>query len=426
MTTVNSIAALAPAAQGEVTIDTGHKVIAAVVTVALVVVVCGFLVPLSARVRAGRVKINAAEADQQQQQRQRQQQLQLRGSQPATGVLFGADNRISTSRTIAFAWTVIIVYVLVALLLVWPPDWGKALTNLYPTYFLLLGGPYAALILAKGITSARTTSGSLVKTDGDGTANFGDLVSDDTGRTDLFDSQYVLFNILAMWFVVAAFFRATLDGFPEVPNGLVLLTAGPAAVYLSNKLFGSTESTITTVTPLRVVEGDTFSVLGTNLLAGRVAGGADGQVLVNGIRASTRAQDWSDTSVKATAPNVGEQDGAPVDVHVTTAAGATLKTSALTVDCRPHIQGFNVSSAAPGQDVTLTVDWPARTTANTQSCIKLDRTIVNGPIIAGPGRATCTFTVPDTLPPELRGRDIPVTVQGSGPESPPQTLTLQP
>jgi hypothetical protein len=404
LTSVYTITTAASAAQDQtIILGMDYRITAALATVALIGVVCGFVVPFFARGQ--------------------------KASQPATGILFGADNRISTSRAIAFAWTTVIAYVIVALLLAWPPDWSKALTNLYPNYFLLLGGPYGSLVLAKGITSFRIASGGLVKTEGDGTARLSDVIAGDSGRTDLFDSQYVLFNLLAIWFVVAAFFRATSDGFPEMPNGILLLTAGPAAVYLSNKLFGSAKATVTSVTPLRVVEGEPFSVLGTNFMAGGGTGIADptpGQVLVNGVRAATEQNDWSDTGVRAIAPNVGAQDGVPVDVQIVSAVGPVVKTGALTVDCRPKIQGFNVSSAAPGQDVTMTVDWPAQTTRNAQSCIRLHTTIVNGPIITGPGRSICTFTVPRNLPPELSGRDVDVTIQGSGPESRSVTLKLGP
>src|SRR5205823_6632186 len=108
------------------------------------------------------------------------------------------------------------------------------LKNLSPTYLLLLAGPYASLVLAKGIVSYRTNSGTLLKTDSDGTVRLSDLVSDDSGKVDIFDVQFLMFNAIALWFVVDAFNRATSAGFPSMPSGLVLLTGGPAAVYLSN------------------------------------------------------------------------------------------------------------------------------------------------------------------------------------------------
>ena len=405
-----------------------EKVRAIWITAILVLVVCGFLVPLTAGVRAKLVREDRGSVTAQERKQKRKSGLNRLAGRSAASVLLGADGRVSTSRSVAFAWTAIVVYVITALLLVWPGDqWKAALGNLYPTYFLFLGGPYASLILAKAITTYRTASGSLVKTLGDGTARLSDLIADDSGRTDLFDSQYVLFNVLAMWFVLAAFTHATLQGFPQIPNGLVLLTAGPAAVYLSNKLAGGTTPTISVVSPSRVTEGEVFSVRGTDLQPGQLAGvpgGSPSQVLVDGIAAPTLDKDWTGTAAVANAPNVGAQDGAAVDVQITTSGGTAIARGALTVDCRPRIAGFGVSSAAVGQDVTMLVDWPAQTVAGTRAVVRIGDVVVDGPVVTGPGRASCPFRVPPDLPAVKRGQ-VEVSVRASGPDSQPAHLLVQ-
>src|SRR4051812_5188404 len=70
----------------------------------------------------------------------------------------GKDGRVSTSITVAALWTAIVAWILVSLLFRWPPNWDDALAELSPNYLLLLGGPYAALVLAKATVTARVTS----------------------------------------------------------------------------------------------------------------------------------------------------------------------------------------------------------------------------------------------------------------------------
>ncbi len=118
----------------------------------------------------------------------------------ANGVLaifLGKDDRLSTS-TIAWAWTVVISWILLALIIAWPPSWDAALKNFDGTYIALLGGPYAAWILARVAVSARVGNSTLQKLAGDGIPRLSDRVSGDDGNPDLFDVQYVMLNLIAM------------------------------------------------------------------------------------------------------------------------------------------------------------------------------------------------------------------------------------
>ncbi|WP_051794659.1 hypothetical protein [Streptomyces sp. NRRL S-87] len=197
------------------------------------------------------------------------------------GVVTGKDGRISTSLTLAFAWTVVLVWMLLVLLAYavatgkglayfTPPD-GKAgpLAALSPTYLELLGGPFAALVLAKAVVGGRLKSGTMTKMPNPGAARFREAVSSDSGRTDLMDLQYVLFNGVAMLYVVVLFAMDVAPGLPKLPGEIWVLTAAPAGAYLANKTTPRPNPVVTNVSyqepggdaagePGLVIEGGAF------------------------------------------------------------------------------------------------------------------------------------------------------------------------
>ena len=77
---------------------------------------------------------------------------------PLGAILAGTDNRTSTSKTVVFAWTLAVAFGLLSLVVaVWLGDhepWDvQVARGLQEEYLLLLGGPYAAAVLAKYATS---------------------------------------------------------------------------------------------------------------------------------------------------------------------------------------------------------------------------------------------------------------------------------
>jgi hypothetical protein len=291
-----------------------------------------------------------------------------RKSKARFSVLLGADGRLSTSKTIAAAWTAVVAYILLALIIGWPDDhWSDALKNLSPTYLLLLGGPYASLVLSKGIVNGKVVGGSVQKPPGDNDPRLSDLIAGDSGQVDLFDAQYVLFNLIAMAYVIDAFVRATLSsGFPSIPTGLALLTGGPAAVYVANKAFSSNPPTISSVVPPALHPGDDFRVFGQNFAPDLLPGagpaanidpvpGNPVAVTVGG-REATVIQ-WTTSQIDAKAPVPATAPTAPLDVIVTTSAGATVvQASALTV-LPPRLTALDKSVARAGDVVKLTGSW---------------------------------------------------------------------
>ncbi|MDX6764265.1 hypothetical protein SIN09_33960 [Streptomyces sp. F8] len=130
----------------------------------------------------------------------------------------GRDGRLSTSTAIALAWTVILVWLLLALLgygltagggVSWFHGTDGPLSTLTTVYLPLLGGPYVALIAAKTVVGLRVERGSLAKPAAPPTASgsrpLRELIANDSGRTDLVDLQYVTLSAVTMLYVVLFF-----------------------------------------------------------------------------------------------------------------------------------------------------------------------------------------------------------------------------
>ncbi|MFD6890607.1 IPT/TIG domain-containing protein [Streptomyces sp. NPDC059957] len=163
------------------------------------------------------------------------------------GFVTGRDGRLSTSITLALAWTVILLWLLLATLgygltagggVAWFQGPDGPLSSLTTVYLPLLGGPYAALIAAKAVVGMRVERGSMAKPAPKGTKRrpVHDLISNDGGRTDLVDLQYVALSAVTMLYVVAFFLTDVGGGLPKLPAEMWALTGAPAGAYLLNKV----------------------------------------------------------------------------------------------------------------------------------------------------------------------------------------------
>ena len=64
----------------------------------------------------------------------------------------------------------------------------------WPDYLVLLGGPLAALVVAKAATSAKSATGAVQKSPAaDSAVSLKQVVTDDNGNPDFVDTQYFLF-----------------------------------------------------------------------------------------------------------------------------------------------------------------------------------------------------------------------------------------
>jgi hypothetical protein len=192
-------------------------------------------------------------------------------------IFAGTDGRVSTSKTITVLWTFVVAWsvgtVLVSVIAraglpghTLASDFGDKLKPLSDTYLLLLGGPFAALVLAKGITVSRIGNGTLLKTTSDGGLNPADLVKDDSGSADLVDFQFCLFNFIALIFVIVAFAWHPDQGLPVVPAALGGLTSASALAFTANKAFVTNAPVVTTVTVDPAQGGNCqLHIIGSNL-----------------------------------------------------------------------------------------------------------------------------------------------------------------
>jgi hypothetical protein len=338
-------------------------------------------------------------------------------------ILVGADGRVSTSRTVALAWTAVVVYILLGLIIANPKSWSDALKNLSPTYLLLLGFPYASLVLAKATVATRVASGSLAKTQPDSGPKLSQLFNDDDDNPDVFDVQYVAFNIVAMVFVVVAFSRAGLNsGFPPIPNGLLLLTGGPASIYISNKFMPGNAPAIFSVAANSVRVGQSFTIIGQNLASSDTSV-PNPVVRVGGV-AVPAGGTYAPTSITVAAPDLDADLGRAVDVSVTTSDGLqAVLVGALEVLGRvPTLDGIDSGVAQVGQEVGLHGGWSADE-AN-RIMVIVDATVVATTKRPSANALMCVVPpLPDLDPP----RSVPIVVKlGDQLSSPPIPLIVSP
>ena len=208
-------------------------------------------------------------------------------------LVLGADGRVSTSKTPILLWTAGVASAALYLTAIVVSKAGHDPTLLFggdwSQYLLLLGGPFAAGVLAQVAVTSKINSGSLQKTltpaaspsavgaqvpTADAKAQ--DVVSDDAGDLDLVDSQYLIFNVVAFLYVAGAFVSRVLDravtdptakfSLPKIPSVLLAMTSLSAATYVANKATQQAAPAISALSPPTPTSGAVATILGVNLL----------------------------------------------------------------------------------------------------------------------------------------------------------------
>ena len=240
-------------------------------------------------------------------------------------VVLGADNRVSTSKVQFVLWTVALAYALLVIAFhdaVYPPG------GLDPRYLLLIGFPAGAAVSAKAITTGQINTGNSSKTTISakgkslGTA-ISEIVSNDQGDLDLGDTQYFLFNLVALTAFFIAFFHNP-TSLPVLPDTLVGLTSASAAAYVAKKAtIGAAPApplTLSAVSPQKGAPGTPVSVYGSGIVNTAVADGGTAEVTMGGLTAPPRAA-CTATMVPVTVPAGLKPGKAKVDVQVVTSDG---------------------------------------------------------------------------------------------------------
>ena len=165
-----------------------------------------------------------------------------------TGMLIGADGRFSTSHFQAWIWTLALVWAFVFFIMFGTVGGSEPIGELGVSadYLLLLGGPFAAMVVAKQIDGAKVASGELQKPPSTQT-KLTDLVSDDSGRTDLVDMQYLMFNTVTL-LVFAISIWSDPTQLPDIPDQLLMLTGAAALGYVARKAVQRNAPIITSIT----------------------------------------------------------------------------------------------------------------------------------------------------------------------------------
>jgi hypothetical protein len=222
---------------------------------------------------------------------------------PRRGMFFlviGEDGRVSTSKVQLVFWTYAIAFVFLSLVLQGLFD---ADVTLDEQYLLLLGIPTAGVAGAKLITTRKVETGTIEKSDvADSTVTIeststvpidgeaatavtveesgepaetpslanalGQAVSDDEGRGDIGDLQYLVFNVVALVYFFTDFFSSGGGELPTVPPTIVALTGASALAYLTKKGVVNDVPVITSVFPSKAKEGEYVVIRGHHFTAG--------------------------------------------------------------------------------------------------------------------------------------------------------------
>jgi hypothetical protein len=205
-----------------------------------------------------------------------------------TTVLFGLDGRMSTSKAQVFLWTVGLGYA--AAYLSGVEIFMHSRLHVFADanwddYLILLGGPFAAAIIAKYQVATKVNNGTLEKQSIDNAdtstpaakkAGPGDILSKDDGSLDLVDTQYFVFNVVAFAYATGVFVShnfnhgiAIADGkytLPNIPTVLLALTSAAAATYVGNKSIQKSAPGISDVDPSKPRPGKVATIKGVNLV----------------------------------------------------------------------------------------------------------------------------------------------------------------
>ena len=170
------------------------------------------------------------------------------------GLIVGKDNRLSTSKFQMLMWTVALVYAFLFFLGQMKfSGHTSGFSMLNSEYLLLLGGPFAAAVLAIQVAATKASGETVQQVDA-AKPGAGDLVQNGSGNADVADTQFLLFNFVALGFFAVALAK-TPNLLPDLPDTLVGLTSVSALTYLGAKAVDNNAPTLTAVSLIDSTDG---------------------------------------------------------------------------------------------------------------------------------------------------------------------------
>ncbi|MER6436965.1 MULTISPECIES: hypothetical protein [unclassified Streptomyces] len=160
----------------------------------------------------------------------------------ALAPVIGEDNRLSTSRAVAAAWVLFVVYAVLVLVgrLAAASAHGRR-DDLIAGLELARGAGVVTVVavvcgiavLVRRVVGVRVLGQRLQKVRAD-RPRAADLLTDDSGKGGFADIQYVVIGAVALVFAAVRLARRP-DQLPDLPWGLAVLVLVSAATYLSGK-----------------------------------------------------------------------------------------------------------------------------------------------------------------------------------------------
>jgi hypothetical protein len=244
-------------------------------------------------------------------------------------LFIGQDNRVSTSKTVAAVWTMLVAAALFGFVyanLLNHPQALRNTGNIVGQYAVLFGGPLGSAILAKQIVTGQVSDNASSKPGGSPSAK--DLIANDVGNTDLGDFQYVLFNAVAMFFVVSSMLHTPLNGLPHIPDVLLGLTSVSAVGYVGKKALTPTETVTASLDP-NTVQGGAGSAVNieiNGLAASKHSLNALVQFGESPAGQLARSSNVTDGNavISVNSPNIGAAANTAIAISVVTEEGAVL------------------------------------------------------------------------------------------------------
>jgi hypothetical protein len=277
------------------------------------------------------------------------------------GYIVGKDKRLSTSKAQIALWTVAITFTFFFFTIQLirtsnPQQLNASFAHFGPEYLLLLGGPFAAAVLAQVTTTSKVTDGSVQQAPPDHPAA-ADLVTDHEGQPAIADAQFFLFNLVAIGYFAVALARAPAT-LPSIPNTLVALTSVSALTYLGAKVATSNPPTISNIMITSspsdgfLYAGQTVKVVGSGFMtptAGNVENLETAAVLFDHVEVKPQAG-FTDTAIDAVVPR-GLGGTANGNVRISVRSAADVVSDPFT---GLMVKGLKIISATR-DDATVTV-----------------------------------------------------------------------